>query len=42
MGEKMFIYVMTNYKRIFTGILSFFMPKKWAKKRKIKNPLVSE
>jgi hypothetical protein len=28
MGEKMFIYVMSNYKRIFTGILSFFMPKK--------------
>lgn len=28
MGEKAFIYVMTNYKNIFTRILSFFMPKK--------------
>ena len=28
MGEKLFIYVMGNYKKIFTGILSFFMPKK--------------
>lgn len=28
MGEKLFIYIMANYKRIFTGILSFFMPKK--------------
>jgi hypothetical protein len=28
MGEKVFIYVMTNYKSIFTRILSFFMPKK--------------
>lgn len=28
LGEKIFIYVMSNYKNIFTGILSFFMPKK--------------
>jgi hypothetical protein len=28
MGEKIFIYIMTNYKRILTGILSFFIPKK--------------
>lgn len=28
MGEKIFIYVMANYKRILTGVLSFFMPKK--------------
>jgi hypothetical protein len=28
LGEKIFIYVMSNYQKIFTGILSFFMPKK--------------
>lgn len=28
MGEKIFIYVMTNYKKIFGNLLSFFMPKK--------------
>ena len=28
MGEKVFIYVMANYKRILTGVLGFFMPKK--------------
>jgi len=28
MGEKIFIYVMSNYRKIFTGILSFFMHKK--------------
>jgi hypothetical protein len=28
MGEKIFIYIMTNYKRILTGVLGFFMPKK--------------
>jgi hypothetical protein len=28
MGEKIFIYVMANYKRILTDILSFFIPKK--------------
>lgn len=28
MGEKIFIYVMSNYKRFLTGMLSFFMPKK--------------
>jgi hypothetical protein len=28
MGEKIFIYFMSNYKKIFTAILSFFMPKK--------------
>jgi hypothetical protein len=28
MGEKLFLYVMNNYKKIFTGVLSFFMPKK--------------
>jgi hypothetical protein len=28
MGEKVFIYVMANYKKIISGVLSFFMPKK--------------
>jgi len=28
MGEKVFIYVMANYKKIISGVLGFFMPKK--------------
>ncbi len=28
MGEKLFIYVMANYKKIISGVLSFLMPKK--------------
>lgn len=28
MGEKIFIYIMANYKKILTGVLGFFMPKK--------------
>lgn len=28
MGEKIFIYLMSNYKKIFTHIFSFFIPKK--------------
>jgi hypothetical protein len=34
MGEKIFIYFMSNYKSIFTGILSFLMPKRDEKKSK--------
>lgn len=34
MGEKIFIYFMSNYKSIFTGVLSFFMPKRGEKKSK--------
>jgi hypothetical protein len=28
MGEKVFIYVMANYKKILSGVLSFLTPKK--------------